>query len=55
MGMADVAEVLWRRCYGIILQDPEWPNRDRLCYQMATVMLIIPAAFDKLRRRRLMT
>ena len=29
MGMADVAEVLWRQVLRHNPQDPEWPNRDR--------------------------
>ena len=29
MGMADVAEVLWRQVLRHNPRDPEWPNRDR--------------------------
>lgn len=34
MGMADIAEVLWRKFLKHNPTDPNWLNRDRLCFQM---------------------
>lgn len=31
MGMADIAEVLWRNSLKHNPNNPNWPDRDRLC------------------------
>jgi transketolase len=36
MGMADIAEVLWRGPMRHNPTNPQWANRDRLCSPMAT-------------------
>ena len=35
MGMADIAEVLWRDFLNHNPNNPAWTDRDRLCCQMA--------------------
>ena len=51
MGMADVAEVLWRQVLRHNPRDPEWPNRDRFVLSNGHgSMLITPCCIDRLRR-----